>query len=72
MSSEHRVSDNSRRPEDSPAAWFAVLETARQANDFELAATARRELERLGVKVFYEPAGERAAGDSDAERGVDS
>jgi hypothetical protein len=51
------------RPEDSPTAWFAVLERARQTNDFELAERAHRELERLGVKVTYGPhaAGTRKA-----------
>lgn len=34
-------------------AWFAVLECARNANDFERAATAVRELRRLGVEVRF-------------------
>lgn len=52
--SDHRdKSDAARRAEDSPTAWFVALETARRANDFEAAAAARRELERLGVKVTY-------------------
>lgn len=33
--------------------WFVVLEQARQKNDFERAAKAKRELERLGVVVKY-------------------
>ena len=37
-------------------AWFAVLENARCHADFERAAQAKRELERLGVKVIYSPA----------------
>ena len=41
------------RPEDSPAAWFVMLERARHTNDATLAARARRELKRLGVKVTY-------------------
>ena len=40
-------------PEDSPVAWFAVLERARRTNDFELAAQAQRELQRLGVVVRF-------------------
>jgi hypothetical protein len=36
-----------------PTAWFAVLERARHTHDFESAARAKRELERLGVKVKY-------------------
>ena len=37
----------------SPTAWFAVLERARLVEDYELAAKAKRELERLGVKVKW-------------------
>lgn len=36
--------------------WFVVLEQARQKNDFERAAKAKRELERLGVVVKYRKA----------------
>jgi len=38
---------------DSPIAWFYTLEDARQRNDFDRAARAKRELERLGVLVRY-------------------
>jgi hypothetical protein len=38
-----------------PTYWFARLEIAREANDFEAAAEAVRELRRLGVNVTYEP-----------------
>ena len=38
---------------DSPIAWFYTLEDARQRNDFERAARAKRELERLGIVVKY-------------------
>jgi hypothetical protein len=38
---------------DSPIAWFAVLERARQTDDFELAAEAQQQLKRLGVFVTY-------------------
>jgi hypothetical protein len=38
---------------DSPIVWFCVLERARQDNNFGLAATARHELEQLGVIVNY-------------------
>lgn len=53
-----------RRPEDSPTAWFAVLERARFADDYALAAKAQRELERLGVRVrFVKPrAGQEGGG----------
>lgn len=37
----------------SPVAWFCVLEEARQKNDFERAALAKRELQRLGVQIRY-------------------
>jgi hypothetical protein len=56
MCNEQRAIGDGRRPEDSPAVWFVVLERARRTNDFELAAHARRELERLGVKVTYKSA----------------
>ena len=38
---------------DQPVYWFAVLDGARERNDFETAAEAKRELERLGVKVTF-------------------
>ena len=69
MSNERRVKDDARRPEDSPAAWFVVLERARQTNDFDLAARARRELERLGVRVTYQPTRANEAGSKGADRG---
>jgi hypothetical protein len=43
----------SERPEDSPVAWFCVLERAREQNDFERAVEACQQLKRLGVKVSY-------------------
>lgn len=36
-----------------PMYWFGILEIARERNDFEHAAEAKRQLERLGVKVTY-------------------
>lgn len=48
-----------REAEDSPIAWFLVLERARRMRDFERAAQATRELKRLGVTVRY---GRRAKG----------
>lgn len=38
---------------DSPVAWFVVLEQARQDSNFQLAAKATQELDRLGVIVKY-------------------
>lgn len=35
--------------------WFAVLENARQRGDFDRAATAKRKLEALGIKIVYRP-----------------
>jgi len=40
-------------PTNSPAAWFCVLEIARERGNFEQAAKATRELKRLGVDVKY-------------------
>jgi len=53
MLNEEQKNPVSREPNDSPAAWFVVLERAKRTNDFDLAAQAQRELERLGVKVTY-------------------
>jgi hypothetical protein len=38
---------------DSPTAWFAAMERARQTDNYELAARAERELKRLGVTVNW-------------------
>jgi hypothetical protein len=38
---------------DEPTYWFAVLEIARQLGDFDQAAEANRQLQRLGVRVTY-------------------
>jgi hypothetical protein len=46
-----------RRPEDSPTAWFVMLEDARNRGDLAAEQRAIRELRRLGVTVTYEPAG---------------
>jgi hypothetical protein len=42
-----------RRPEDSAAAWFVVLEQARNKGDEVREQQARRELAKLGVTVRY-------------------
>jgi hypothetical protein len=55
MPKEQRKKEPARPPEDSPVVWFAVLERAKRTNDFDLAAQARRELVRLGVKVSFLP-----------------
>jgi hypothetical protein len=38
---------------DEPVYWFCILEQARWRGDFDLAARAKRELERLGVRISY-------------------
>ena len=38
---------------DSRVAWFVCLERAKADNNFERAAQAKRELQRLGVEVRY-------------------
>lgn len=38
---------------DSPTAWFATLDRARNTGDAELAAKAKSELKRLGVRVDF-------------------
>lgn len=53
--------EQTTRFNDSPAAWFVMLEIARKRGDFEQAARAQRELKRLGVEVRYHPA-DRGAG----------
>lgn len=38
---------------ETPVYWFVVLERARADSDFQLAADAQRQLNRLGVRVSY-------------------
>lgn len=40
-------------PKDHPVYWFAVLDQAIESADQQRAEEARRELERLGVKVTF-------------------
>lgn len=47
------VSDVDDEIPESPIHWFFVLEVARKRGDFERAAQAKRELERLRVRVHY-------------------
>jgi hypothetical protein len=51
---DNAIRDNqSRRPEDSPTAWFVELERALEKDNFQRAAEAKRQLERLGVRVSF-------------------
>jgi hypothetical protein len=49
--------EEARNPQQAPTYWFAVLEIARERGDFERAADAQRQLERLGIVVRYRPRG---------------
>ncbi len=54
------------KPTDSQTAWFAVLERARMAGDYEMAERATRELCRLGVEItFRPPARDEEGGDDE-------
>ena len=37
-----------------PLVWLLLLERGRMTGDFELAARAKRVLERLGIRVIYQ------------------
>ena len=53
----------------SPTAWFAMLERARKTQDYQLADRAKRELERLGVRVvFSTPRHPRGSGRKTGDR----
>ncbi|HKI30275.1 MAG TPA: hypothetical protein VKA46_00185 [Gemmataceae bacterium] len=55
-----------RAPEaaaDHPVYWFVVMEDAKDRGDFETAARAKRELERLGVFIRYTRRPPRKGGD---------
>ncbi len=51
MSIQRTPSPNSAL--ESPTAWFACLERARLTDNYELAARAQWQLERLGVIVVF-------------------
>jgi len=38
---------------DDPLVWMLLLERGRRIGDFDLAARAKRRLERLGIRVSY-------------------
>ncbi len=56
---------------DSPIYWFVVLEAARTRGDFDTAATAKRELDRLGIRLSYRTA-RRKDNHRDEQRNRDS
>ncbi len=53
MQKSQRQNDPPKPPEESPTAWFVVLEGAREAGDAELVQHAHNELTRLGVTVTF-------------------
>jgi hypothetical protein len=42
-----------------PVYWFVLLEQAIDRSDFEAAARAKQELERLGIRITYRPRRQR-------------
>ncbi len=59
MATGKKSRESSERAENSPVAWFVVLEEARARNDQRGADRAIRELKRLGVAVAFEQEGRR-------------
>jgi hypothetical protein len=53
----NRQKPNPRDHREEPTYWFALLEIARERGDFEQAAEAKRQLQRLGVRVRYQKPG---------------
>jgi hypothetical protein len=51
---------------DDPTVWMLLLERGRRTGNFELAAQAKNELERLGVFVSYRRPKVRHTGEADA------
>lgn len=43
----------SNQDRDDPVVWLLLLERGRRTGDFDLAARAKRELDRLGIRVTY-------------------
>lgn len=52
MQHDNNASGNYR---DQPTYWFAILDIARERDDYDRAAEANRELKRLGVDVSFRP-----------------
>ncbi len=59
MATGKKSRESSERAENSPVAWFVVLEEARARNDQRGVDRAIRELKRLGVAVAFEQEGRR-------------
>ena len=53
---KNSTKQHDREVTDCPVYWFVVLEAARSRGDFDTAANAKRELDRLGVRVSYRTA----------------
>jgi len=51
--------EDDRRFEDSPTAWFCVLETALERGDLVRAGEAQQQLKRLGFRVTVTRQGRR-------------
>ncbi len=54
MSERKKLEQARREAEQSATAWFAVLDRAREAGDFERAAAAQRRLKQMGVIVRFD------------------
>jgi hypothetical protein len=48
------VTENSPEIRDSRVYWYVVLDQAHERGEYDRAAQAQRQLERLGVKVRYQ------------------
>lgn len=53
MTRQQKIEEARREAVDSPTAWFCVLERAQRSHNYETAARAQQELERLGVSVSF-------------------
>ena len=53
MGDSRSIREHQERPEDSPTAWFAVLESALRQGDFSTAALAQQKLQGMGVDVHF-------------------
>ena len=71
MARQQKIEDARREAVNSPTAWFCVLERAQRTHNYETAARAQQQLERLGVRVSFRTRAEdgpAAAGTGDRAR----